>query len=189
MKKAMSLLLALVMCIGLGVPAFAHPVEALDTNAAVSVESPQYAVYKKSYSQYMGCLTYVNMTFTISERGGTPAFESLDSFSFTPMDSTSLHMKLVSYTYQLSSTKCTVYASREEMLGDTPTGYKDTTTFVISIDSLVGNASESGPSIASSVSVVVGETYGIRMTAEEINRQVATSGIGSVTRVPMRRAD
>lgn len=189
MKKTISLLLALVMCIGLGVPAFAAPVDALDPNATGSVESPQYAVYEMPFRAYAGGLTYIDMAFTVSYKGGNYAFESLDSVSFTPMDPNGLYWKLTKYTYQLSSTSCTVNTWRTEMIGNTPTGFSDTASYTVSINDVVGNARESGSAIASSVSVVVEETYGFRMTAEEFISQVATSGIESVTRVPMRRAD
>lgn len=155
MKKAISLLLALIMCVGLGVPAFAHPVDVPDADTAVSVESPQYAVYKMSFRMYIGSLTYADMVFTISEKGGHPAFENLDSVSFNVIDTSGVYWEVTGYSYNLTGDECTLYVSRTEMFAGAPTGYSDKATFKIPIEFVVGSTRESGPAIASSVNVVV----------------------------------
>lgn len=186
MKKTIGLLMALIMCIGLGTSAYAAPADAPESNAVDAVDSPQYAFYRT----YIGGLTYADMEFTVSEEGGKSAFESLDNLSLSPIDTSGLYWKLDSYGCQIRGTECTVTISRTEMLAGAPTGFADTAVFNISIEDVVGSSTrESGAVIASSVSVVVEETYGFRMSAEEFERQVAESGIESVPRVLMRRGD
>lgn len=169
MKKTMSLLLALVMCVGLGIPAFAHPVEASDADAAaISEVSPQYLVYQKTLKEYIGSLTTVNVTFTISEKGGRPAIESLDSVYFDVMDTSSVYWRLDSYTYQLTSDECVLHLSRSEMLAGVPTGYSDKAVITFSIASDASSVRESGPVAISPISVYIDAANGVWMPAENI---------------------
>lgn len=190
-KKIMSLVLALVMCVGLAVPAFAAPADSLDANTIGSIESPRYAVNKVPYSIYIGNLTYADMVFTISDRGGNYAFESLDSLSFSAVSTSGTYWKLDSYDYHFSGTECKVIVSRSEMYAGNPTGYSDSMTITVALESVAASSRESGPAIVSSgtVSSVVEETWAVRMSAEEFMRQVAEGGIESVERVPVHCAD
>lgn len=190
-KKIMSLVLALVMCVGLAVPAFAAPADSLDANTIGSIESPRYAVYQKNVRTYIGNSTYAHLVFTISERGGNPAFESLDNLYFSTASTGGTYWRLDSYGYTISGTVCNVTISRSEMYAGTPTGFSDKATLTLTIDNVVGISEESGPAIVSSgtVSSVVEETWAVRMSAEEFMRQVAEGGIESVERVPVHCAD
>lgn len=190
-KTIISLVLALVMCVGLSVPALAIPADNLDPNAAGSVVSPRYAVYKKSYSVYISGQTYADMVFTISDRGGNYAFESLDRLTFSTVSTSGTYWKLDSYGYNIGGNVCIVTIKRSEMYAGTSIGFSDTITLTIPIEAVAGSLMESASASASSatVSSVVRETWAVRMTAEEFMRQVAEEGIESVTRVPLRCVD
>lgn len=57
-KRILSLMLALTLCVGLAVSAFAAPVDAPGPNAIDSEGSPRYAVYEKYYPLYIGASSY-----------------------------------------------------------------------------------------------------------------------------------
>lgn len=191
MKKRMimSLLLAVVMCVGLAAPAFAASVPALEPDAAGSVVTPRYAVYEMPYRLYIGASTYADITFSVADKGGSYCFDGINSMGWYAENSDGFYWIITDYSYTLSNNDkiCHLTIFRKEMFNGTPTDYTEKIGFTLPIDQVLGIAVESGPAVVPSGICI--ETYGFRMSREEFHRQVETSGIESVPRVTMRYAD
>ena len=124
MKKAMSLLLALVMCVGLAVPAFAAAVPPAAADAAPSAEAvtPRYAVYDTLYTIDLENNTYAGIIFTIAEKNGNVSFEkgAGASISFSTTNPNGSHWKIVEHHYSISETEFKLFLKLQDMEGDTP---------------------------------------------------------------------
>ena len=93
-KRIMSLLLAVVMCVGLAAPALAASVPALEPDAIGSVETPRYAGYEVLYTIDLENNTYAVVTFTVSEKGANTYFEDVLSLSFYTTNPKGSHWKI-----------------------------------------------------------------------------------------------
>ena len=143
-KRFLFMVLVMVMSLSLAAPAFAANLDDGDSQV-----SPQYAVYTVPYRAYLDGLTYLDVTFTVAYKGGSYVFESVDSVALTPMDASTLHWELISYSSQLSSTVCNLTVSRREMVGNTPTGATNTSNIPITIGAVMGGARDGGPAVFS----------------------------------------
>lgn len=172
MKRFLSLVLVMVMSLSLAAPAFAAK-----PDDAGSVESPQYAVYTVPYRAYLDGLTYLDVTFTVAYKGGSYVFESIDSVALTPMDASTLHWELISYSSQLSSTVCNLTVSRREMVGNTPTGATNTADIPITIGAVMGGARDGGPAVFSL------DTASLTIKVEDVMAFVRESDCGVLSSV------
>lgn len=174
-KRIMALVLALVMCVGLAVPAFAAPVplEAETTDEVM----PRYPVLQVGCKAYLGGLTYANMVFSISQRNDGYRFESVSNISFETSDSSGIHYQITDYNYRLTDEVFYLTVWRKEMYGNLPTGLNDTLNATIRVEDAVASARDSSPILASSVSCEILQTDVVWIPVEKFLYQSAASGV------------
>lgn len=136
-KRIMSLLLAVVMCVGLAAPAFAASVPALEPDAIGSVETPRYAGYEVLYTIDLENNTYAVVTFTVSEKGANTYFEDVLSLSFYTTNPKGSHWKILDHYYSLKEDMFSLCVTMQDMEGDTPSSsYTLTNSYSVSSEML-----------------------------------------------------
>lgn len=140
MKKQMimCLLLAVVMCVGLTVPAFAAAVPALGPDAAGSVVTPRYAVHEVQYTIDLENNTYAAVMFTVAEKGEHTYFEDVLSISFYTTNPKGSHWKILDHYYSLKEDIFSLCVTVQDMEGDTPSSSYTLTNWY-SVDSEMVN--------------------------------------------------
>lgn len=177
-KRFMAPLLALALSFALAAPAFAAPVPLeVETVHSTDRDAPRYALYEVPFRVYLDGLTYLDVTFTVACESGSEVFESVGSVALTPMDASTLHWDLISYSSQLSSTECTLLVFRREMVGNIPTGISETAAITIKIEDVMGSVRENGPVILSL------DTAALAMKIEEVMGIVRESGFDTLASV------
>ena len=137
MKRMLSLILAPVLVLTLCCPlAFAAPVSVLPSETEViessDANAPRYALYRKSYTQYIENNTYADFVFLMSDKNGATYFEELVSISFRNTKPYGSHWEVSNYSYTISANRFDLYLTLRGMDGDTPiSSYELDTGYII----------------------------------------------------------
>lgn len=119
-KRILSLALALVMCVGLVVPAFAVPVPPPEAEPVKSANAgePRHPIYQMTYKIDMQNNTYAYIIFSIAERGGRVYFEDCVSVSFSTTNPGGSHWKIKEHSYVINEDKFNLCVTLMDMEGD-----------------------------------------------------------------------
>lgn len=109
----MSLVLALVMCVGLTVPAFAVPAvrPEIETVESSGADVPQYAVNQVPYTIDLQNNTYASIIFWIAQKGGTVSFEDRVSVSFYNTNPKGSHWEVMDWNYAITGDKFKLFVT------------------------------------------------------------------------------
>lgn len=184
-KRIISLVLALVMCMGLTVPAFAVPVLRSEVDALKSddISVPQYAVHEVPYTISLQNNTYASIIFSIAEKGGKAYFEERVSISFYTTNPNGSHWKIVKHSYSINEDIFYLYITAQDMEGDKPSSdYWFENVYAVLPSQVAGynlSAEDRSGVVLAPVSVSV-------RFAEEVSNTLATEDGDGILLTPIR---